>query len=442
MRESLSSVDAAWYHLDRPDNPADVVALLTFREAPAMPELRRLVEERLLSADRFRQRVVPGKMLRGVAWEEDPGFSLDRHLVARTVAAGKRALEDLVGEVASEVLDPAHPPWRLVLVNGPGQAAIVARLHHAIADGFALVSLLLSLADERPDVPAPRHALAAYRRMEPWLAEGGLLRALGHPVSAAKLVLQAAGLTTSLLRMASYRADPHTSLQRGLSGARRMAWSRGFPLAAVRRGAQAAGATVNDLLIAALAGGLRAELAGSDAPRRGLRVRALVPINLRPGPPEPSARALGNRFGLVFLELPLDAPTRTARVERVRAAMTLLKGRPDALAAFGALSAAGRVPPLTRPLITFFTRKASLVVTNVPGPKKRLHLAGREIEHAMFWVPHPATLGLGVSILTYAGEVRVGVRADTGVLPDPSSLVRRFEEELAALAPQHEPIEG
>jgi diacylglycerol O-acyltransferase len=111
---------------------------------------------------------------------------------------------------------------------------------------------------------------------------------------------------------------------------------------------------------------------------------------------------------------------------------TVLKGRPDAIAAFGVLAALGRLPALAPWATTFFARKASVVITNVPGPRHRLHLAGHRIEHALFWVPHPATLGVGISVLTYAGEVRIGVRADEAVMPDPADLVARFEHELVA----------
>ena len=102
---------------------------------------------------------------------------------------------------------------------------------------------------------------------------------------------------------------------------------------------------------------------------------------------------------------------------------------------YAVLAAIGHLPEAADRLLTgFFTRKASLVVTNVPGPRTRLHLAGHEIDRIMFNVPHPATLGLGVSILSYAGEVRIGVRADVAVLPDPAVLVRAFSREVEAVA--------
>ncbi len=434
MREPMSSVDAAWFRMDRPENAADVVALLSFRRLPALSRVRRLVEERLLTVPRFRQRAVRGSLVGGDAWEDDPSFSLDHHLVRRRLATSDPlALRDLVSEIATEPLDSTRPLWRLYLADGSGSGAIVAKLGHCMGDGFALVGLLLSLADERGAAPQSRHVLAASRRLAPWLEPGAsLLSALADPARALALGGEAAAIAAALARMVALPADPATVLSRPLSGRRRTAWSRGFALPRVRSAARAHGSTVNTVLVAAVAGALRRHLSAAGEPVDELRVRALMPVNLRPSPPEASA-ALGNRFGLAFLDLPIWAPTPAARLEAVRERTTALKARPDAVAAFALLALLGRFPAIEPWGARFFSRKASLVITNVPGPRRRLHLAGRRIEHAMFWVPHPATLGLGISILSYAGDVRVGVRADVAVVPEPADLVELFELELAAL---------
>ncbi len=435
MRERLGSVDAAWFYMDRVENTADVVALLAFRELPPFERLRVLIEERLVSCPRFRQRVVPGWGLATGTWEDDPAFELDRHLVRVDLGGGPGALAARVGAVASARLDPAHPLWRVEAVRGPGQAALIVKLHHCIADGFALVSLLLSLADDPPEARAGAHAVPAYQRIAPWLEPGrALLPALRRPGGAASLALQAAATAAGLARMIALPRDPPSVWQRPLSGTRRLAWSAGAPLVAVRRAARAHGGTVNDLLMAALSGAVRAELSRAGEAVDSLALRALVPINLRPGLPDAGAGELGNRFGLVYLDLPVSEPRRAARFDAIHERMAALKQSPDGLATFGALGLIGMAHPLTHPAASFFTRKASLVVTNVPGPRERLRLAGHPIEHAMFWVPHPATLGVGVSLLTYAGEVRLGVRADAAVLPAPEQLVASFERELAALS--------
>lgn len=436
MAERMTGVDAAWLHMDRRENTADVVAMMTFADRVPAAAVRRLVEDKLLRHPRFRQRIVAGGALGLAAWDEDPAFALRRHLARRTLPrGGTRALQAFAGAVATEPLDPAHPLWRVFVVDGFGAgSALIAKLHHCLADGFALVGLLLSLADELgrdEDRPAPAPARGA-----PW--PGGELaelvrRALGDPARALALAGRGGAFARSLARMALLPPDPTTVLRRPLSGRRRTAFSRPLPLGALRVRARELGVTVNDLLVAALAGALRAHLRAAGEPVDALELRALVPVNLRDRLP-PRRDAMGNCFGLVFLELPVGAAAPAARLALVRERMEALKRSPDAAVTYAVLDAIGHLPgPVELAVTEFFSRKASLVVTNVPGPRARLHLAGHEIDRIMFNVPHPATLGLGVSILSYAGEVRVGARADRAVMRDPGAFVERLGPELAAL---------
>jgi len=418
-REPMGKVDTAWLHMDRPENTADVVAMLSLAEPMGLARVRRLMTERLLPFARFRQRVLGDGLLGGAVWEEDPRFSIDRHVVRRRLRrGGTAALQDLVGEVATEPLDPAHPPWRMILADGFGEgSAVVVKIHHCVADGFALVRVLLSLADERPAEHPPARRAPSYRDL-----------AFGPR----DLVQHAASFAGSLARIVALPSDPPTSLKRPLSGLRHAAWSEGVPLALLQEAAHGRGATVNDLLVAALTGALRGHLAAAGEPVNRTDVRALVPVNLRP--PGAFAPELGNRFGLVFLALPVHARTAESRLGAVRTRMEELKGSPDAVVTHAVLGALGAIPRAAeQPIADFFTRRASLVVTNLPGPKRHLHLGGNRIDSVMFWVPHPALLGVGVSILSYAGEVRIGVRADAAVMPDPADLVARFGKELRAL---------
>ncbi|WP_242335149.1 WS/DGAT domain-containing protein [Anaeromyxobacter sp. SG66] len=418
--QRMTAGDASWYRMDRPRNEADVVALLTFRGPVALARVRRLVEERLLAVERFRQRPVP-RLLGAPGWEPDPGFSLRRHLVPVELARG--TLPEFVGEVTSSRLDPAHPLWRVHVVRERGRGgAIVAKLHHALGDGFALVALLLALSDEHAAEEAPRAHVEAVHRGRPWLGSARLAAAR-----------DAAAFAATLARLAAMSSDPKVLSAAELSGVRRVAWSGGVPLGAVREAGHRRGATVNDVLVAAIAGALRSLLASRRAPL--VPVRALVPVNFRPARPDLGADAsLGNRFGVVFLDLPIDLGTPVARLEAVHARVAALRAGAGAVVAHDVLALAGYAPDAVQHALTrFFARKASLVLTNLPGPRTRVHLAGLPLASAMFWVPHPASLGLGVSVLSYAGEVRVGVRSDAAVLAEPADLVGRIEAEAAAL---------
>jgi diacylglycerol O-acyltransferase len=375
-------------------------------------------------------------------WEDDPSFSLERHVEhVHLERRGARALEGFASEVASHRLDPDRPLWRMIHVDGyDGGSAIVTKLHHCIGDGFALVGVLLSLADELAAAPGPHaapHHMPAYRDLRLHeAAPAAVLHALTDPARALQLAGTGLSFTRSLARMATLPFAPATVLSRPLSGRRRAAWSRGMPLEKLRRVARSRGATVNDLLGTALAGALRGHLAARGEPVDRFDVRALVPVNLRDQLPENLGTTLGNCFGLVFLDLPVHLRTAPERLEAVRASMAELKRTPDAVVTYAVLWALGHLPrPLEWLVTEFFSRKASLVLTNVPGPRRRLHLAGHEIRRIAFCVPHAASVGLGISILSYGGEVRMGARADESVMPDPHDLVARIPAEIEALRP-------
>jgi len=211
-----------------------------------------------------------------------------------------------------------------------------------------------------------------------------------------------------------------------------VAWSAAVPVATLKQIGRATGSTINDVLMASLAGALRRYLLGrgSEVPA-DLDVRGVVPVNLRA--PE-DAHQLGNRFGLVFLALPLGIDDPLDRIFEVRRRMAALKQSPEALVAFQILRTLGLVPrQLFDVAVTLFGMKATAVVTNVVGPRVPIRFIGREMRQAMFWVPSAGRLGLGVSLLSYAGRVWLGVQADAGLVPDPDTLMTGFADEIQSL---------
>jgi len=156
-----------------------------------------------------------------------------------------------------------------------------------------------------------------------------------------------------------------------------------------------------------------------------------VPVNLRP---LEHAKKLGNHFGLVFLELPIGEGNPLRRLERVAASMRELKRSRQAALTFGLLAAVGMAPAAIQQMaLELFSRKATTVATNVPGPQMPLYLAGCEVREIMFWVPQNGTIGMGLSILSYNGRVHFGVIADAKRVTDPDSLARRFGREVEKL---------
>jgi diacylglycerol O-acyltransferase / wax synthase len=225
--------------------------------------------------------------------------------------------------------------------------------------------------------------------------------------------------------------DPPTVFKGELGRRKVAAWSSPVPLADFKAIGQAFGATVNDVLVAAATGALRRYLEKRGEPVAGVAIRASVPVNLRP--PDQSHK-LGNAFGLVFLTLPVGIADPVRRLNAIKREMDELKRSPDALVAYGVLSVLGVTPVEVESLgLRFFGSKATAVLTNVPGPREPLYLGGRKIADVMFWVPQSGRLGMGISILSYAGGVMLGVATDEGLVPDPDKIVAGFEREFAAL---------
>lgn len=190
--------------------------------------------------------------------------------------------------------------------------------------------------------------------------------------------------------------------------------------------------TVNDVLMATAAGALRDYMIGRGEHVDGLTIRATVPVHLRP---LEHARQLGNHFGLVFLDLPVGEANPIRRVELVAGCMRNLKNSRQAIVAYGLLAALGMAPsPLLGLALELFSRKASAVATNVPGPQQPLYLAGCTVREMMFRVPQTGSIGIGISILSYNGRVHVGLIADGKLVPDPDAVIRRFSQRVRQAA--------
>jgi diacylglycerol O-acyltransferase len=455
-REPMDATDVAWLHMDSDTNLMMVTGVFLLNEPITLATLRETTATRFLMFDRFRQRVVP--QLSGAAWERDPDFDIDRHVVAVPpgTVRGKKGLQRLVGELATTSLDPDHPLWRMDLVpRYRGGSALIMRIHHCYADGIALIQVLLAMTDASADAgtsssapaattpDADRGLMMAFARPLEKAAEASLrmtrelwvgsMHALRDPLGALDLAAAGADTLGELVKTVAKPADAPTRFHRRLSGVKHVAWAEPMPLDEIKRLGKALGCTVNDVLIACATGALRAYLVAQGDEVEGLEFRAEVPVNLRP-PGEDFTR-LGNRFGLVLLDLPVGVANPFERLFEVRRRMNALKHSRQPIAAYLMLNAMGRLPAtVERPMLQFFTTKATTVMTNVPGPRERLYFAGAELSQLLFWVPQAGHVGIGVSILSYRGTVQIGVIADDNLMPDPDDVVGRFRPEFEALA--------
>lgn len=448
-REPMSRVDTAWLRMERPTNPMMITGVLMFAEPMSLKALKQVIRQRFLAYSRFRHR--PVDAAGGCHWQEDEHFDLDWHVRPATLTGktDKKALERFVSQLASTPLDPARPLWRFDLVERyDGGSALVARIHHSYADGIALVQVLLSLTDttrtavkgsELTKAWLKHEAMPVARRMgavDRYMKLGGKVLGQGmamvqHPSLAGILAREGGEIAMELLYALALPDDPPSLLRGELGVSKRVAWAEPLDLDEVKAVARACDCTVNDVLMAAAAGALRAYMRGRGARVDGMTLRATVPVNLRP---LEHAKKLGNHFGLVFLDLPVGEGNPIRRLEFVAECMNQLKGSRQAIMAFGLLAALGMAPTTLQSMaLEMFSRKATAVATNVPGPQQPLYMAGCALEEMMFWVPQTGSIGLGLSILSYNGRVHFGLIADAKLIPDPDAVIRHFGPEFEKL---------
>jgi WS/DGAT/MGAT family acyltransferase len=446
QREPMSRVDTAWLRMERPTNLMMITGVMMFESPLGIAELRKLIDQRFLAYPRFRQKAVDTPA--GVWWETDRDFDLDWHirLTALPGRAGKRELERLTSQLASSPLDKTKPLWQFHLVEKfDGGSALISRIHHCYADGIALVQVLLSLTDTTPEPkPASRldkvwlkkdHAPVAKRvgRIDRYVKLGTSMLERGmdfyrDPTMAALMANEGVEIAREVGHALALADDPPTILKGRLGVSKRVAWAEPLDLAEVKSVSRALRCTVNDILLASATGALRNYMIERGEVLDGVTIRATVPVNLRP---LEHAKQLGNHFGLVFLELPVGEDNPMRRLQRIAECMRLLRKSRQAVATFGALAAIGMAPASLQGLaLEMFSRKATAVATNVPGPQMPLYMGGSRIRDLMFWVPQTGSIGVGISILSYNGKVHFGLISDAKLLPDPDSVIRRFQPEF------------
>lgn len=421
--ERMGTVDAAWLHMDSPKQHMVITAAFRFAEPVTLVEVHDLVATRVARHPRFRQRVAPPRVPVGTPhWEEVPDFAPGPHLFERPLDGDDdRALARALSELASTPLDRSRPLWTAHLLTGHADGPVLAvRLHHAIGDGVSLVRLLLALTDHGEAAPQTV-GVAAPPRPRGLVARGNT--AVGHAAALARMTLLA--------------PDPMTVLRGELGPRKRVAWTRRFGLDALRAAARACDAKLNDLLVAVTAGALRRYLTDRQGLPSLAELRALVPVFLRGADGD---GGLGNHFGLVFLPLLVGIGDPRERVRASREANDRVKASADAAVAFEVLAAMGAAGPSVENLgIDLFTRKASVMITNVPGPSGALWMAGHRVVGLDVWAPVAGHIGTGVSLATYDGGVRVGVLSDARLVPDPQAIALAWESEAELLLAATQP---
>lgn len=465
--DPMAPIDRAWLRMDEPENLMQVTGVLVLDGHLGVDQARALLSRRLEGLPRFGQQVMVDRS--GYVWASPANLRIEEHVVEEVLPppGGDVELAESIGRWASRPLDRWRPLWEFRLLQGyeGSNTVILGRLHHAIGDGVALMVVLLALADP-PEASgdAPQHSASApaasadapfqprggnpflallrersqellevaCRHAERWMPE--TYRLMVAPVEAYAKVssgLRQLASASALSRLAFRSLDPPSSFKGKLGIEKRVAWTDAIPLDQIRGAARSRGVSINELLNSAMAGGMRRYLERRSGVDDRFQIRCAMPVNLRP---LAEMASLGNRFGLIFLPLPIGIQDSERRLEVVRAQARALRNSAEPLVVLGLLRLAGNLPEAGQKLLVqLFGAKATAVFTNVPGPRSPLAFAGRKIREIYFWVPQAGRLGLGVSIFSYAGKVRMGVATDAGLVPDPSALVEGFHAELDTL---------
>ena len=463
LPDVLHGLDSLFLHLERPRTPMHSATIGLFEAAPLcdadgrlrIEELRARTARRLARAPRLRQRA--RRALLGVApstWEDDPRFDIEAHVrqAALPPPGTEEQLLELCAELLSWPLDPRRPLWEMWFLEGVGggRVAVLEKVHHALADGLsdvALAGLLLDLSpapppdDETPWAPEPPMsvgrrlggALAARATAEARRATAHLAT-LAHPAAALRDLGAVADGMASLISPSMLA--PRSSLNAPIGLHRRLATARAS-MASVEALAHRTGTTVNDVLLTAVAGGMRDLLAGRGEAPAGLQV--LVPV----GAPVTRTGRLGNDVSAMVVRLPLDEAD-PRRLHRAVATVTARAKRHHQARAGSVVVSA--LDLLSEPMVGMAARLVqhqpfvNVVVTNVPGPPVPLYAMGSRLLEAIPVVPLAGNLSVGVAAVSYDGTLVVGLHADRDRCPDLAVLAAGIDRTFAALlAPRAQP---
>ena len=453
--DRLTPVDASFLHQEGPTSHMHVGGLTIVEgPPPSMEEFLEQIRRRLHLVPRYRQKLASTALDSGrPVWIDDPSFNLEYHIrhTALPAPGDMEALRSLTARVFSQQLDRSKPLWEMWVIEGlqDDRFALISKSHHALIDGIAGIDLATVLFDLSPNPPPPRHPGRAWQpHSEPGVAEllaaglrgavrtgielaGDALDALSHPDRAFARAREAAEGIGEIV-WAGLNPAPETPLNVDIGPHRRFV-DVGSSLADFKLVKNAFGGTVNDVVLAVVAGALRSFLISRGVRTEGMEMRALVPVSVRA---EDEHGADGNRIVVMRGPLPVYIADPVQRLRFVSSAMDGLKESKQALGAEVIAGVQSFAPPTIlaqASRLNFSTRLFNLIVTNVPGPQFPLYVLGREMLEAYPVAFLPQHHALAIAIMSYNGQMNFGLLGDFDALPDIDSIGESIAEELATL---------
>jgi WS/DGAT/MGAT family acyltransferase len=488
VSKTLTPLDASFLELEEGDESAHmhigwamVFDPLPTGGAPSIERIRQLLDGRLRQMPRFHSRLSSPRTRRfsWPSWVPDKGFDIADHVRRATLPGpgGESELLDWLGDFYSHRLDRAHALWEMTLIDGlEGDGwAIASKVHHSLVDGISgawVATALLDMeANPVPGSPSPLELLlpqtngvggASGRNGAEAVAGDGVARNEGnsgsrggrlaalkssartglggaragldialHPDKLASTLSRSRAMAEVVVRDELMGA-PRTSLNVRIGATRRFDVVTA-PLDDLKLIKRQLGGTVNDVVLAATAGGLHRLFEHRRESARVDSVRVMVPVSVRP---ENELLALGNRVSSLFVELPVGEPNPLLRYRKTMAAAEDLKNSGQAAGAEALVELAGAAPPLIHGFVSrmaFTPRLFNITVTNVPGPQVTLYACGSALRQVLPLVPIFAGHAVGIAVVSYDGQVTFGLNADRATVPDLDVLRNGIEESLREL---------
>ncbi|GMR01981.1 MAG: wax ester/triacylglycerol synthase family O-acyltransferase [Acidimicrobiia bacterium] len=452
--ERLSNLDASFLALETRTTHMHVGAVALFAPGPSVSDhgvdittIRQLILGRLDSIPRYRQRLATVPIEGSPVWVDDEYFHLDYHVrhIALPRPGSTEQLKDLVGRLMSQQLDRSKPLWELYIVEGleDGGFALVAKIHHCMIDGISGIDLMAVLLDFAPEFeltepkpwtarPAPNGTELAVREISRSISSllAGIVKApteIGSWTSSWSDRARAAGASLSSGWLSQ---TDKTSLNGPIGGSRTFDWLQ-LPLADVKKIKSIHGATVNDVMLAVVAGAVRSYLVESgglseeDLAETEFRIMAPVSVRTRD-----ESGTLGNKVAMWLMTLPIYEPDPAKRVQIVTKETRNLKETDQALGASTLVEVSTGAPATLVSLAARLAGRArpfNMTVTNVPGPRFPLYMAGSQMLATYPLVPLWQSHGAGIAMFSMNGMIDIGINMDRDLIQDPSGLRRYIQ---------------
>lgn len=483
MARRIAPEDLTWLLMDRPNNRMHVHSLVGYDEVPDLEELREVIMERMVRKYR-RLSQVPVQIDGEWYWEDDPDFSIENHV--RPVVLEDMSEEGLRRYVSAQFSEPLEfdkPLWEMQLLTGPEgtRGYTFSRFHHGLGDGIRLVQMLMGVCDSVEGAAPPvvgrggehqhplervlhileesvsdtiefvgvtaQSAVRGGRKLISTTNPLGLAHHVGEAIDLVRSPVRLVDAVTGLAPLDNELSNSWRELTRMLlsDGHEAVAWSgqvgidksvdwlEGYPLEKVRSAAETYDCTLNDVMLAAVSLAITEYLE-----ERGVftvdQLSWLMPVSLMPFDGDLPAK-LGNKFAVVMYSMPIGKHDPAEVIRETHERSMRLKHSVEPLAAFGFQRIIAESPlPIARRITDYFAGKTVGQLSNVPGPRVTMSLAGKPLRSILGWVPTSGDQPLGICLFSYAGTVNLGVATDARMIPDPTHLTELIERQLDRLA--------